>query len=158
MNVTEVNVELCEPEPGSKLRAFASIVFDECFVIHDLKIIEGKRGFHVAMPSRKLKACCPHCHRKNNLLAKYCSECGRQLAEDPVERDQDGRMRLYEDVAHPVTSECRDTIGRSVLDAYAREKERQRTQSVHSASSRPCLFEPAHVRSGPAYPFGVGLL
>lgn len=38
---------------GSKLKAVASITIDECFVIHDIKIIEGKEGYFISMPSRK---------------------------------------------------------------------------------------------------------
>jgi stage V sporulation protein G len=39
----------------AKLKAFASITLDNCFVIRGLKIIEGKTGTFVAMPSRKRK-------------------------------------------------------------------------------------------------------
>ena len=38
-----------------KLRAYATITFDDEFVIHNLKVIEGKSGLFVAMPSRKTK-------------------------------------------------------------------------------------------------------
>ena len=37
----------------SKLKAVASITFDECFVVHDIKVIEGTEGCFIAMPSRK---------------------------------------------------------------------------------------------------------
>ena len=36
-----------------KLKAVASVTFDECFVVHDIKIIEGNDGPFIAMPSRK---------------------------------------------------------------------------------------------------------
>jgi stage V sporulation protein G len=52
MNITEVRVSLRE---DAKLKAFASITLDNCFVIRGLKIIEGKMGTFVAMPSRKRK-------------------------------------------------------------------------------------------------------
>jgi len=52
MNITEVRVSLRD---DAKLRAFASITLDNCFVIRGLKIIEGKTGTFVAMPSRKRK-------------------------------------------------------------------------------------------------------
>jgi len=52
MNITEVRVSLRE---DAKLKAFASITLDNCFVIRGLKIIEGKTGTFVAMPSRKRK-------------------------------------------------------------------------------------------------------
>ena len=37
----------------SKLKAVASITIDECFVVHDIKILEGTQGYFVSMPSRK---------------------------------------------------------------------------------------------------------
>ena len=56
-------------EPGERLKAFCSITFDNCFVIRDLKIIDGSNGPFVAMPSRKLTAHCPGCGMKNHLRA-----------------------------------------------------------------------------------------
>jgi stage V sporulation protein G len=37
----------------SKLKAVASITIDNCFVVHDIKVIEGAEGYFIAMPSRK---------------------------------------------------------------------------------------------------------
>ncbi|OGL51696.1 MAG: septation protein SpoVG [Candidatus Schekmanbacteria bacterium RIFCSPHIGHO2_02_FULL_38_11] len=52
MEVTEVRVFPVEEE---KLKAYVTIVFDDCFVVRDLKVINGKSGLFVAMPSRKRK-------------------------------------------------------------------------------------------------------
>ena len=53
MEITEVRIKLMEDNSGSneRLQAFCSITFDDMFVIRDLKIIEGAKGFFVAMPS-----------------------------------------------------------------------------------------------------------
>ena len=48
MEVTEVRIKLMD-EPGDRLKAFCSVTFDDCFVIRDLKIIEGSSGPFVAM-------------------------------------------------------------------------------------------------------------
>ncbi|HAL14792.1 MAG TPA: stage V sporulation protein G, partial [Planctomycetaceae bacterium] len=53
MKITEVRVKLMD-YPDDRLQAFCSVTFDNCFVIRDLKIIEGSNGPFVAMPSRKL--------------------------------------------------------------------------------------------------------
>ena len=50
MDITEIRVSLRD---DNKLKAFASITLDNCFVIRGLKIIEGAKGVFVAMPSRK---------------------------------------------------------------------------------------------------------
>ncbi|MBR6788865.1 MAG: septation regulator SpoVG [Clostridia bacterium] len=52
MNVTEVRVRLIKKE-DTKLRAIASITLDGCFVVHDVKVIEGSDGCFIAMPSKK---------------------------------------------------------------------------------------------------------
>ena len=52
MHITEVRISLRD---DAKLKAFASITLDDCFVIRGLKIIKGQTGTFVAMPSRKRK-------------------------------------------------------------------------------------------------------
>lgn len=52
MEVTEVKVF---PVNEDKLKAFATITLDNCFVVRDLKIIHGNSGLFVAMPSKKRK-------------------------------------------------------------------------------------------------------
>ncbi len=50
MEITEVKIF---PINEDKLKAFATIIFDNCFVVRDLKIIHGNSGLFVAMPSKK---------------------------------------------------------------------------------------------------------
>jgi len=52
MEITEVKVF---PINEEKLRAFVSIVFDQCFMVNDIKIIQGRDGLFISMPSRKKK-------------------------------------------------------------------------------------------------------
>ncbi|RJP32629.1 MAG: septation regulator SpoVG [Candidatus Omnitrophota bacterium] len=52
MEITEVKVYPVR-KPDDKLKAFVTIILDDCFVIRDLKIINGNSGLFVAMPSRK---------------------------------------------------------------------------------------------------------
>jgi stage V sporulation protein G len=52
MEITEVKVFPIQEE---KLKAFVSIVFDQCFMVNDVKIIQGKDGLFISMPSRKKK-------------------------------------------------------------------------------------------------------
>ena len=68
MEITEVRIKLME-DADDRLRAFCSITFDDCFVVRDLKIIDGINGPFVAMPSRKLTSHCPQCGSKNHLRA-----------------------------------------------------------------------------------------
>lgn len=54
MEITEVKVYPAK-ENGSRLKAYATVVFDNSFIIRDLKVIEGDKGFFVSMPSRRRK-------------------------------------------------------------------------------------------------------
>ena len=122
MEITEVRIKLME-DPDDRLQAFCSITFDGCFVVRDLKIIEGSNGPFVAMPSRKLTAHCPKCGYKNHLRGLYCNQCGRSLKDEPHIREQDGRTKLYADIAHPINSECREMIQERVIREYQGELE-----------------------------------
>lgn len=121
MEITEVRVKLIE-DSSERLKAFCSITFCDCFVIRDLKIIDGLSGPFVAMPSRKLTAHCPRCRCKNHVRAAYCNQCGSKLPEAQLVRDDDGRAKLYADIAHPINSECREMIQRKVIEAFEAEK------------------------------------
>src|SRR5271155_5897586 len=101
--ITEVRIKLME-DNNERLQAFCSVTFDDCFVIRDLKIIEGTKGSFVAMPSRKLTDRCPGCGCKNHLRARHCNQCGGRLDEDRATRGADGRAKLHADIAHPIKS------------------------------------------------------
>ena len=51
MQITDVRIRKVEAE--GKLKAYVTITFDDCFVVHNVKIIEGTSGLFIAMPSRK---------------------------------------------------------------------------------------------------------
>jgi len=53
MEVTDIRIRKVAGE--GKLKAYVTITFDDCFVVHNVKIIEGKSGIFIAMPSRKTK-------------------------------------------------------------------------------------------------------
>ena len=52
MEITDVRLRRIETE--GKLRAYVSITFDDSFVVHDLRVIDGTKGMFVAMPSKRL--------------------------------------------------------------------------------------------------------
>ena len=52
MKITSINVRKEEKE-NSRMRGKASVTLDDCFVIHDIRIIEGNEGLFIAMPSRQ---------------------------------------------------------------------------------------------------------
>ena len=52
LKITSVTVRKIEKE-GSRMKGMASIVLDNAFAVHDIRIIEGEKGLFIAMPSRK---------------------------------------------------------------------------------------------------------
>jgi stage V sporulation protein G len=123
MNITEIRVKLVGSNT-ERLKAFCSVTLDDAIVIRDLKIIEGANGPFVAMPSRKLSDRCPKCGAKNHLRARFCNECGARLAENRAPREQDGRVKLHADVAHPINIAGREKLQREVIAAYQKELDR----------------------------------
>jgi stage V sporulation protein G len=123
MEITEVRIKLMV-DSDDRLQGFCSITFDNCFVVRDLKIIDGTNGPFVAMPSRKLTSHCHQCGTKNHLKAQYCNQCGARQREDRAVRDTEGRAKLYADIAHPINSQCREMIQNRVIAEFRVEQDR----------------------------------
>jgi len=128
MEITEVRVSLRESE-GKRLKAYATVTFDNSFVVRNIKVIEGNNGLFVAMPARKLKQFCPRCGKKIDVGSQYCNYCGVQLpaiAKGP----EDNRQATHQDLAHPINQEFRDYLQSRVLDAYHTEKASPKKESL----------------------------
>lgn len=121
MEVTDVQVKIV-PRANNKLKAFCTVTFDNCFVIKDVRIIQGQNGMIVAMPAKKLTFRCNNCGFKNPLGARFCCDCGRRVRGDLSRRNpQTGRPIMQVDVAHPINPETRGMIEKKVIEAYERE-------------------------------------
>jgi stage V sporulation protein G len=154
VEITEVRIKLME-DAGERLQGFCSITFDHCFVVRDLKIIEGVTGPFVAMPSRKLTAHCPGCGCKNHLRAAYCNQCGKRLKDDRVPKDDDGRAKLYADIAHPINSACRELIQEAVIRAFREEVEIERPARRPKPAARETVTcEKTHLEPAETVPRG----
>jgi stage V sporulation protein G len=51
VEVTEIRIRMIDND--SKMKAVVSVTFDDVFVVHDIKVIEGTKGIFIAMPSRR---------------------------------------------------------------------------------------------------------
>jgi len=124
MDITEVRVFL-KDSPDKKLKAYATVTFDNAFVVRNIKIIEGTSGLFIAMPSRKIKQPCPKCGFKNEPRSKYCNQCAAQLPFTPRTIGQEGAgsaQSEYKDIAHPITQSFREDLQKRILEAYEQEK------------------------------------
>ena len=77
MKITSVNVRITEKE-NNKMKGLASVLIDNCFAIHDIRIIEGENGLFVAMPSRKAAT-----GGYRDIAHPISSEC-RKMFEDAI--------------------------------------------------------------------------
>jgi stage V sporulation protein G len=131
MEITEVRVFL-KDSPDKKLKAYATVTFDNAFVVRNIKVIEGSSGLFIAMPSRRIKQACPKCGFKNESRGKYCSQCGVQLSLTPRSSDPDNRdtQSEHKDIAHPITQSFREYLQKRVLEAYQQEKTKGQGSSL----------------------------
>ena len=126
MEITEVRVVL-KDSPDKKLKAYATVTFDNAFVVRNIKVIEGTSGLFIAMPSRKIKHPCPKCGFKNELRSKYCNQCAGPLplVAKPVDQESSANAQLeHKDIAHPITQSFREYLQKRILEAYEQERTR----------------------------------
>jgi len=127
MEITEVRMFI-KDSPDKKLKAYATVTFDNAFVVRNIKVIEGSKGLFIAMPSRKIKQSCPKCNFKNESRSKYCNQCGGQLpfVTAPLGQEGSGASADQKDIAHPITQSFREYLQKRVLDTF----EQERTKAV----------------------------
>ncbi len=124
MEITEIRVIL-KDSPDKKLKAYATVTFDNSFVVRNIKVIEGSAGLFIAMPSRKVKNPCPKCSFKNESRSKYCNQCGQALPVEPnpLTVQEAGAVQAeHKDIAHPITQAFREYLQKKVLEGYEQEK------------------------------------
>ena len=127
MEITEVRIFL-KDSPDKKLKAYATVTFDDAFVVRNIKVIEGTGGLFIAMPSRKIKQPCPKCGFRNEARSKYCNQCaaGLPLVSQPItgESQATDMQGEHKDIAHPITQAFRELLQKKVLEAYAQERQK----------------------------------
>ena len=142
MEITDVRIKVATKK-GNRVKAFATITLDDAFVVRDMRIIEGRSGLFVAMPSRPLKDPCPKCGYRNPVRGKFCAGCGSELpVSTNVEIDD---KNLHRDVAHPITQEMRDYIHNKIIEAYKLELEKGPVEAAPREAVKAASNEPAEV-------------
>ncbi|HOU36195.1 MAG TPA: SpoVG family protein [Candidatus Omnitrophota bacterium] len=125
MEISEVRVFL-KDSPDKKLKAYATVTFDNAFVVRNIKVIQGTNGLFIAMPSRKVKHPCPRCNFKNEFRSRFCNQCGAALpvpaatAIAPDGHDNSAQAE-HKDIAHPITQQFREALQKRVLQGYELE-------------------------------------
>lgn len=130
MEITEVRIFL-KDSPDKKLKAYATVTFDNAFVVRNIKVIQGTNGIFIAMPSRKVKQPCQKCGYKNEMRAKYCNQCGTALPMTIRPAGEISAQAEHKDIAHPINQQFREYLQKKVLEAY--EEELQKGPSAAAA-------------------------
>lgn len=120
MEITEVKIQL-KDAVNKKLKAYATVTFDNQFVVRFVKVIQGNQGLFIAMPARKVKIFCPRCGKKTEVRSKFCNWCGIQLPPPPRDYDRTSPQQQHQDIAHPINQQFREYLQTKVLDAYHHE-------------------------------------
>jgi len=92
MQITEVKVFPVEEE---KLKAYVTITLDDCFIVRDLKVINGKNGMFVAMPSKKTRD-----GSFKDIAHPLNSDTRREMEQIILAAYQDEMVTGGQDVAH----------------------------------------------------------
>jgi stage V sporulation protein G len=94
MEITDIRIRRVDSE--GKLKAYVTVTFDHCFVVHNVKVIEGRSGVFIAMPSRRTKT------------GEY-KDVAHPINSDFRAELQDRILRAYEsDTSAPVESDGAD--------------------------------------------------
>ncbi len=91
INITEVKVKPEEHE-NSHMKGRAYVKIDDALVIHNIRIIEGKKGLFIAMPSTSRE----------------------------VVKEEGEEVVLHIDIVHPINQETRTALEKAILDEYQR--------------------------------------
>lgn len=128
MEITQVKIF---PVQEEKLKAFVSVVFDHCFMVNDIKVIQGKDGLFLSMPSRRKKSgefkdvAHPLNNETRRLLEEKVLDCYRMEVDDPTPRRPD---RQDEEAALP-------GVAPVAAAAAATEKTLEEVQEIHLSDS-----------------------
>ena len=117
MEITQVRVF---PVDEDKLKAFASIIFDNCFVVSDIRVIHGNHGMFISMPSKKRRngTFRDIAHPLNSetrrmieehILARYREMVDGEMGEDESCIEESGAGEVEADL--PLTESTRDILG-----------------------------------------------
>ena len=124
MEITEVKVFPIQEE---KLKAFVSIVFDHCFMVNDIKIIQGRDGLFISMPSRKKK------NGEFKDVAHPLNNETRRMIEDKVLGEYERILgERGESMSQPLVRERADAVP---MGGAAAEKTLEEVEEMHLRDS-----------------------
>jgi len=98
MEITSVWVRKNKNEE-SRLKAWVTVTLDDCFIIRDIRVVEGKNGLFVQMPSKRVN----------------------RAPKEEVETEE--KVSNYVDIVHPINSETRTKFEEAIFAEYNKPEE-----------------------------------
>ncbi len=143
MNITQVKIF---PVHEDKLKAFVSLVFDHDFMVNDIKVIQGRDGLFLSMPSRRKKngefkdVAHPLNNKTRRMLEERVLAEYRQMVDDPTPRRPD---RVVEENHGPAPDSVRELgsatepfqVAHKPLDSQGDARAGQRTAAPPQVGS-----------------------
>jgi len=127
MQITEIKVF---PVDEEKLKAFVSIVFDQCFMVNDIKVIQGKEGFFISMPSRRKR------NGKFKDVAHPLNNETRRMIEDQVLAEYDRALKERDAPSKPAPVESVEPVKEESVEPVKEESVTQSEESQESAEGK----------------------
>ena len=127
MQITEIKVF---PVDEEKLKAFVSIVFDQCFMVNDIKVIQGKEGFFISMPSRRKR------NGKFKDVAHPLNNETRRMIEDQVLAEYDRALKERDAPSKPAPVESVEPVKEESVEPAKEESVTQSEESQESAEDK----------------------
>ena len=113
--ITEVRLKLAGSNESNKhMLGYVAVILNGDLRIGEIKVIYCDNGRRfVSFPSRMVKRHCAACDRGIAVRYHFCPECG--APQEPVSLDNGERVKLYADVAHPISAKLREQFERIIL-------------------------------------------
>lgn len=136
MEITEIKVF---PVDEEKLKAFVSIVFDRCFMVNDIKVIQGREGLFISMPSRRKR------NGRFKDVAHPLNNDTRRMIEDRVLAEYEQALSGEERVVEPVPAEAErpiETVERAKTEEEQESLEGKTLEEVAEIHLRDSFWNP----------------
>ena len=116
MKVTKVEIRLASVDRSkTRLRAFASVVIDDCLKINNIRVIEDKdKRLFISLPSVEQKVKCSSCSKKILPTDKYCSFCGASHVQNFAEQK-------FKNLVQFITPAISDEVKEKVVKGYKKQ-------------------------------------
>ena len=118
MEISRVAIRNAFAKEGrrTRLRAFAAVVFDDCFEVKNIRIIEGKDGkLFIVYPNKESSRPCPSCKSLTSYRDSFCRKCGKPLSAVI-------QAAKYTDLANPLTKTFAEKISSRVIAEYENDQ------------------------------------